>query len=227
MGECHQVLVSLQAGGEVHCPAGKEQNLDLCTREGSVIFRLCWCTKTIARPSRFASSPAGRVTDVPADLGMAPSVTGTDRLRCSPASARLAGGESIHPETQVQPRPCPGRIAPKPLPKSDTDRSGRHGAVTRRGLRPASFWVGVAGFEPPASSSRIRLWKADDLWTLPEMQVRALVCVGLAWCSEAAISRSSPGFLHRPSSHTGQHDRPDDRSTCTGLASPGSCTRRT
>jgi hypothetical protein len=68
--------------------------------------------------------------------------------------------------------------------------------------------VGVAGFEPAASSSRIRPWKADDLWTLPKMQVRALVCVGLAWCSEAAISRSSPGFLHRPSSHTGQHDRP-------------------
>ena len=55
----------------------------------------------------------------------------------------------------------------------------------------------MAGFEPAASSSRIRPWKADDLWTLPKMQVRALVCVGLALCSEVVISRSSPGFLQR------------------------------
>ncbi len=89
--------------------------------------------------------------------------------------------------------------------------------------------VGVAGFEPAASSSRIRPWKATDLWTLPKMQVRALVCVGLERCSEVAISRSSPGFLQRPidprrscrmadwppavprqgpRSDTGQHDRP-------------------
>lgn len=71
-------------------------------------------------------------------------------------------------------------------------------------------------------------WTAADLWTLPKMQVGALVCVGLAWCSGGAISRSSPGFLQRrivahgscpmadwpsavlagPRSDTGQHDRP-------------------
>jgi hypothetical protein len=97
-------------------------------------------------------------------------------------------------------------------PRPGTDRRPFRRPNIERGLIPvrygASELVGVAGFEPAASSSRIRPWKADNLWTLPKMQVRALVCVGLAWCSEAAISRSSPGFLHRPSSHTGQHDRP-------------------
>jgi hypothetical protein len=59
------------------------------------------------------------------------------------------------------------------------------------------FPVGMAGFEPAASSSRIRPWKAADLWTLLKMQVRALACVCMEWYSEIAISRSSPGFLQR------------------------------
>jgi hypothetical protein len=39
--------------------------------------------------------------------------------------------------------------------------------------------AGLAGFEPAASSSRIRPWKIADLLTAPKAQVRALVCVGL------------------------------------------------
>jgi hypothetical protein len=54
------------------------------------------------------------------------------------------------------------------------------------------FMVGVAGFEPAASSSRIRTWKIADLLAAPRTQVSALVCVGLRWRTEASISRSSP-----------------------------------
>jgi hypothetical protein len=53
----------------------------------------------------------------------------------------------------------------------------------------------VTGFEPAASSSRIRPWKVADLLTSPKAQVRALACVGLRECPGVAIPRSSPGFL--------------------------------
>jgi hypothetical protein len=80
------------------------------------------------------------------------------------------------------------------------------------------FPVGVAGFEPAASSSRIRPWKAADLWTLPKMQVKALVCVGLEWYSEVAISRSSPGFLQRSIVARGSRCMADWSLRCTLLA---------
>ncbi|MFG2130675.1 hypothetical protein ACGFNV_23055 [Streptomyces sp. NPDC048751] len=56
--------------------------------------------------------------------------------------------------------------------------------------------VGVAGFEPTTSSSRIRLWKIANLGFMPKIQVRASGCVGLRWYHRAVIARSSPGFLH-------------------------------
>jgi hypothetical protein len=85
-------------------------------------------------------------------------------------------------------------------------RGVRAGALSRTLALTWCFSVGVAGFEPAASSSRIRPWKIDYLRITSKVQVNVLVCVGLTRCSEAAISRSSPGFLQRPT-EIGYHAR--------------------
>ncbi|GAB7182157.1 hypothetical protein ATKI12_1988 [Kitasatospora sp. Ki12] len=62
-------------------------------------------------------------------------------------------------------------------------------------------WVGVAGFEPTASSSRSRPWKVADQARNANAQVGASVRVGLCRCLAVEIPRSSPGFLQRPEPH--------------------------
>src|SRR6266508_2128866 len=62
------------------------------------------------------------------------------------------------------------------------------------------FLVGVAGFEPTTSSSRIRLGTPDDLEIWQCALVRALVLVGPPQSAEVVLSMFAPHLLPEPTS---------------------------
>jgi hypothetical protein len=109
--------------------------------------------------------------------------------RCSERCSPEATGSRIPKSTPSwHPNGSPNRPVKQIRPGADLSAPG----LTWR------LAVGVAGFEPTTSSSRIRPWKIADLGLMSKMQVRASGCIGLRWCSGACISRSSPRLLQEP-----------------------------
>src|SRR6266542_3171517 len=95
-------------------------------------------------------------------------------------------------------------------------------------METASDLVGVAGFEPTASSSRTRTGLASHMGGWLYALVMALVAVGLSWYQRWLFTRSSPHFLPklrdaRPSSAT--HRTPE--ATRPRPPGPGGAPRRT
>ncbi len=73
-------------------------------------------------------------------------------------------------------------------------------SISREPAPDLELSVGVAGFEPTASSSRIRLGTPDDLEIWQCALVRALVLVGPPQSAEVVLSMFAPHLLPEPTS---------------------------
>jgi hypothetical protein len=148
----------------------------------------CWRRLTRAQSllALAVSAPAGLPS---------PSVPHSGAAAVRPLASGAVNGSGSGPQAPVvaqlasRGRRDGSRLAPSLAPRA-RQRANRDHAIG-----PLTS-VGVAGFEPTTSSSRIRPWKIANHAILAKVQFRALVGVGLRWALAAPISRSSPGFLH-------------------------------